>query len=129
MNIFFDVLDTLVDENGTPRPYSREAFLELTGMGHDVYVWSSGGDGYAARAVRVVGVEDVVKGCCLKRDPPEGVAVDYAVDDDEGVVGEYGGQLVSAYRGDPEDAELLGVVEALSRENGKRPPPDLPSTG
>ncbi len=115
MNVFFDVLDTLVDENGTPRPHSREVFLALTGMGHDVYVWSSGGDGYAARAARVVGVEDVVKGCCPKRHPPAGVTVDYAVDDDEGVVGEFGGQVVSAYRGDPEDAELLGVADALRR--------------
>ena len=119
MNIFFDVLDTLVAENGTPRPHSREVFLELTEMGHDVYVWSSGGESYAARAARAVGVEDVVKGCCRKRHPPEGVAVHYAVDDDEGVVEEYGGQVVSAYRGDPEDAELLGLVEALGRESGR----------
>ena len=119
MNIFFDVLDTLIDEGGTPRPHAREVFQELTEMGHDVYVWSSGGEGYGAQAARVLGVEDVVKGCCLKRDPLEGVAVDYAVDDDEGVVGEYGGRVVSAYRGDPEDAELLGVVEALGRESGR----------
>ena len=118
MNVFFDVLDTLVAENGTPRPHSREVFLELTGMDHDVYVWSSGGDGYAARAARVLGVEDVVKGYCLKRHPPEGVTVDYAVDDDEGMVEEYGGQVVSAYRGDPWDTELLGVVEAVSRVSG-----------
>ncbi len=118
MNVFFDVLDTLIAENGTPRPHSREVFLELTEMGHDVYVWSSGGGSYAARAARVVGVEDVARGCCLKRDPPEGVSVDYAVDDDEGVVEEYGGQVVAAYRGDPEDAELLRVVEALGRGSG-----------
>ncbi len=119
MNVFFDVLGTLIAEDGTPRPHSREVFLKLTEMGHDVYVWSSGGEGYAARAARVVGVEDVVKGCCPKRHPPKGVVVDYAVDDDKGVVGEYGGQLVSAYRGDPGDADLLGVVEALSRGSGR----------
>ena len=109
MNVFFDVLDTLVDDNGTPRPHAREVFLGLTDMGHDVYLWSSGGGGYAAHAARVAGVEDVVVGCCLKRHPPEGVTVDYAVDDDEGVVREYGGQVVSAYRGDPGDAELLSL--------------------
>ena len=79
----------------------------------------SGGESYAARAACVVGVGDVVKGCCPKRHPPEGVAVDYAVDDDEGVVEEFGGQLVSACRGDPEDTELLRVVEALRRGSGR----------
>ena len=43
MNAFFDVLDTLVDESGTPRPHFREVFLELAKMGHNVYLWSSGG--------------------------------------------------------------------------------------
>ncbi len=118
MNVFFDVLGTLIAENGTPRPYSREIFLELTGMGHDAYVWYGGGSGYAAHAALVVGVEDVVRGCCLKRHPPEGVTVDYTVDDDKGVVEEYGGHLVSAYQGDPWDMELLGVVEAMSKREG-----------
>ncbi|MDQ3637331.1 MAG: hypothetical protein M3426_04965 [Actinomycetota bacterium] len=118
MNVFFDVLDTLIDENGEPRPHAREVFLELAEMGHDVYLWSSAGSGYAANAARVLGVEDVARGCCPKRQPPEGVAVHYAVDDDEGVVNEYGGQLVAAYRGHPGDAELLRVVEALSRAGG-----------
>lgn len=45
MNVFFDVLDTLIDENGNPRPYARKVLLDLTGMGHDVYLWSSGGIG------------------------------------------------------------------------------------
>ena len=77
----------------------------------------SGGDSYAGHAARVVGVEDVVKGCCPKRHPPDGVAVDYT-DDDEGVVGEFGGQVIPAYRRDPEDAELLRLVEAVSRGSG-----------
>lgn len=119
MNVFFDVLGTLITEDGTLRPNTRKVFLEITGMGHDVYVWSSGGEGYAARAARVAGVADVVKGCCLKRHPPEGVTVDYAVDDDEGVVEEYGGQVVSASRGDPGDTDLLGVAEALGRGSGR----------
>ncbi len=49
MNVFFDVLATLVAENVTPRPYSREVFLELSGMGHDAYLWSSGGHGGTPR--------------------------------------------------------------------------------
>ncbi len=119
MNVFFDVLDALIDENGDPRPHAREVFLLLAEMGQDVYLWSSAGSGYAARAARVAGVEEVARGCCLKRHPSEGVTVDYAVDDDGGVVEEFGGQVVSAYRGDPWDAGLLGVVEALSRGSGR----------
>ncbi len=65
MNVFFDVLDTLINENGDPRPHAREVFLELAGMGHDVYLWSSGGGSYAARAARVLGVEADLCGTVL----------------------------------------------------------------
>jgi hypothetical protein len=60
-----------------------------------------------------LGVEDVISGCCLKRYPPEGITVHYAVDDDEGVVEEYGGYLVSPYKSDPQDNELLRVLDAV----------------
>ena len=55
----------------------------------------------------------MVKGCFRKRQPPEGITVDYVVDDDEGMVEEYGGSLVRPYEGDPWDSELLGVLEAV----------------
>ena len=113
MNIFSDVLGTLLNEQGDPRPHAREVLLKLAGMGHGIYLWSTAGEGYAAEAARVLGVEDAINGCCLKRHPPEGVAVDYAVDDDEGVVEEYGGYLVGTYGGDPSDSELLGVLDAI----------------
>jgi len=35
------------------------------------------------------------------------------VDDDEGMVEEYGGCVVKPYEGDPWDSELLGVLEAV----------------
>lgn len=85
-------------------------------MGHDVYLWSTAGEGYAVHAAWVLGVEDVVKRCCLKPYPPEGIIVNYVIDDDEGMVGEYGGHVVSPYEGGPWDRELLGVVEALNQE-------------
>jgi predicted mannosyl-3-phosphoglycerate phosphatase (HAD superfamily) len=36
MNIFFDVLDTLLTEEDVPR--AREVFQELREMGHEVYL-------------------------------------------------------------------------------------------
>ncbi len=113
MNIFFDVLDTLLTEEGDSRPHAREAFLELTKRGHDVYLWSTAGGGYAAHAAWVLGVEDVVRGCFGKRTVPEDITVDYVVDDHERYVEDHGGYLIRPYDGDMGDRELLGVVEAV----------------
>ena len=115
MNVFFDILDTLLTEQGDRRPHAREALLKLARRGHGVYLWSTAGEGYAAQAAWTLRVEDIVSGCCLKHHPPVGIAVDYAVDDDEDVVEEYGGYLVGPYRGDSSDSELLGVLEALNQ--------------
>ena len=113
MNIFFDVLDTLLTEEDDPRPHAREVFLELTEMGHDVYLWSTAGGGYAAHAASVLGVEDVVEGCFRKPHPPEGISVDYVVDDHERYVEDHGGYLIRPYKGDSGDRELLAVLEAV----------------
>ncbi len=113
MHIFFDILDTLLDKDGDPRPHAREVLLKLAGKGYGVYLWSTAGEGYAAQAAWTLGVEDAIRGCCLKHHPPEGITVDYAVDDDESVVEEYGGYLVRPYEGDPQDRELLGALEAI----------------
>ncbi len=58
MNVFFDVLDTLLAEEDVPRPHAREVFQELKGMGHEVYLWSSGGGAYAAEAAELLGVAE-----------------------------------------------------------------------
>jgi hypothetical protein len=113
MNVFFDVQGTLLTEDGDPRPHTREVFLRLTEMGHHVYLWSTAGEGYAAYAAWVLGVEGVVKGCFGKSWVPEGISVDYAVDDQPSWVEEHGGYLVGAYDGDPWDQELHGVVDAV----------------
>ena len=113
MHVFFDILGTLLDKDGDPRPHAREVLLKLAETGHGVYLWSTAGEDYAAQAAWTLGVEDVIRGCCLKHHPPEGITVDYAVDDDEGVVERYGGYLVRPYGGDPHDSELLGVLDAI----------------
>jgi hypothetical protein len=113
MNIFFDVQGTLLTEDNDPRPHVREIFLKVSDMGHHVYLWSTAGDGYAAHAARVLGVDDVVRGCFGKRSVPEDITVDFVVDDQASWVEEHGGFLVKAYNGDPRDQELLGVVEAV----------------
>ena len=113
MNVFFDVLGTLLTDDGVPRPHAREVFQELDGMGHEVYLWSSGGDAYAAEAAEVLGVRDLVAGCFDKRGEPE-VGVDFAVDDDASFTGSRGGLRVEPFGGDPHDDELLKVPGAVA---------------
>ena len=91
MNVFFDVLDTLLTDDGVPRPHAREVFRELNEAGHEVYLWSSGGGAYAATAAEIIGATDLVAGCFDKRGEP-GVGVDFAVDDDASFVGSCGGE-------------------------------------
>jgi hypothetical protein len=112
LNVFFDVLDTLLSEEELPRPHAREVFQELKEAGHEVYLWSSGGGAYAAAAADLLRVADLVKGCFGKRHEPE-VAVDFAVDDDASVVESYGSLRVAPFEGDPWDDELLRVTEAV----------------
>ncbi|QIN77724.1 hypothetical protein GBA65_03445 [Rubrobacter marinus] len=113
MNVFFDVQGTLL-AGGVPRPCVREVFLELAARGHDVYLWSSAGAGYAAEAARVLGVEDLVLGCWSKNPPPP-VIVDYVVDDQRDFAEHHGGYVVPPFKGDPEDRELWRVAEKLDR--------------
>ena len=116
MNVFFDVQGTLIS-GGRLRPYAREVFVELATSGHDVYLWSSAGAGYASSAAKLLGVEDLVLGCYSKyAEPP--VTVDYAVDDMPDLVEHHGGYTVSPFDGDPEDRELWRVAEALERITG-----------
>lgn len=117
MNVYFDVLGTLLTDEETPRPRAQEAFLILKEKGHAVYLWSSGGAGYAATAADLLGVADLVAGCFDKRQEPD-VPVDFAVDDDADIVESYGGYRVGAFRGDPWDEELLRAAEAVEASGG-----------
>jgi phosphoglycolate phosphatase-like HAD superfamily hydrolase len=112
VNVFFDVLDTLLTEEDLPRPHAREVFLRLKEAGHEVYLWSSGGGAYAAVAADVLGVADLVDGCFGKRHEPE-VGVNFVVDDNASVVESYGGYQVGPFEGDPHDEDLLRVPEAV----------------
>ena len=112
MNVFFDVQGTLLTMEEVPRPRARETFLRLKGSGHDLYLWSSGGAGYAATAADLLGVADLVSGYFDKRQEPD-VSVDFAVDDDASVVEAHGGYRVKPFDGDPHDEELLRAAEAV----------------
>ena len=112
MNVFFDVLDTLLTEDEVPRPRAREAFLILKKNGHDLYLWSSGGAEYAATAAELLGVADLVSGCFGKRREP-GVPVDFVVDDDRSMVEAHGGYRITPFDGDPKDEELMRVTQAV----------------
>ncbi len=107
----------MLTEDGVPRPHAREAFLRLKEAGHEVYLWSSAGAAYAAAAAEVLGVADLVGGCFGKRREPD-VGVDFAVDDNAGVVESYGGYRVEPFGGDPGDEELLRAAEAVEASAG-----------
>ena len=111
MNVFFDVQGTLISA-GRGRPGVREAFERLTDAGHDLYIWSSAGEGYARRAAETLGVEDLVLGCYGKA-PSLPVHVDFTVDDQPGLSGRSGGITVPAFAGDPDDAELQSVADRI----------------
>ncbi|HZY65947.1 MAG TPA: hypothetical protein VFE21_08725 [Rubrobacteraceae bacterium] len=116
MNVFFDVQGPLVS-GGRPRPHAREVFQEIERLGHHVYLWSSGGSAYAARAAKLLNLGDIAYGCFGKTSSLP-VTVDFVVDDQPHLVHEHGGYHIAPFDGDPEDRELLDVVEAVRRADG-----------
>ena len=111
MNVFFDVQGTLVS-GGVPRPHAREVFLEIESLGHHVYLWSSAGGAYAARAAELLNLEDIAYGYFSKTDPIP-VTVDFVVDDQPGIVRQYGGYEIIPFTGNPDDEELQRVIQKL----------------
>lgn len=113
MNVFFDVQGTLLSA-GTARPGVREALERLVEGGHDVYLWSSAGAGYAREAAESLGLMDLVLGCYSKgADPP--VEVEFTVDDHPGIRGRRGSYAIPPFTGDPGDREMERVAEHLLR--------------
>jgi len=90
----------------------RNVFAKLADAGHEVYLRSSAGAGYASAAAALSGVEDVVFGCYSKFAPPP-VIVGYAVDDYPDVVDLYGGYAIAPFDGDLGNRELWKVAERL----------------
>lgn len=112
MNVFFDVQGTLIS-GGVPRPHARRVISELCSAGHDVYLWSSAGAGYAASAAEMLGVGDLIVACYSKSPPPP-VDVDFAVDDFPDVAANHAGYHIAQFTGDPNDRELLEVPPAVA---------------
>ena len=83
----------------------------LREKGHDLYLWSSGGAGYASVAAELLGVADLVSDCFGKRREPD-VPVDFVVDDDRSMVEAHGGYRITPFDGDPKDEELMRVTQA-----------------
>jgi hypothetical protein len=66
-------------------------------------------------AAEVLGLADLVDGCLGKRHEPE-VEVDFAVDDDAGVVESYGGYRVEPFGGGP---RRRGAPEGAQSRRGQ----------
>jgi hypothetical protein len=113
VNLFFDVQGTLISA-GQGRPGIRDAFEELVGAGHELYIWSSAGPGYARRAAEALGIEDLILDCYGK-DPDIPVDVDFTIDDQASMTGRRGGYTIPPFTGDPDDREMERVVEHLRR--------------
>jgi hypothetical protein len=86
----------------------------LKAAGHNVYVWSAGGQSYVERVVETHGLRQWVDGC-FDKDPHVQPRPDFIVDDDWYLVEKYGGHLVSQYKGvDEGDRELLDAIDRLA---------------
>lgn len=121
LSVFFDVDDTLLTWDHRLRPHAREVVAETARMGFDVYVWS--GVGIRWEVVDVHGLRPFVRTCYEKpisrhrerlRELSIPIVPDHVVDDDEEIVGVFGGTHVPAPL-EPlrADAELLRVLDDL----------------
>ncbi len=121
--MFFDVDDTLVTWDHRLRPHAFEVIAATAQMGFDVYIWS--GAGIRWEIVDVHNLRPFVRQCFEKplsrhrerlRELNIPVTPDHVVDDDEEIVGVFGGTHVAAPL-EPLclDAELLRVLPDLRR--------------
>lgn len=132
MNVFFDVDKTLIAQNGSLRPWVREAFAQLFDDGHSLYVWSGMGIRWAVltryglrgyvtdfyekplddhhRRLRALGVN---------------VMPDLCVDDHQEIVNVFGGIVVRPYElPDPLDLEMHRVYTLISSYHGRSVNPE-----
>lgn len=116
LNVFFDVDHTLVyvdQHTNVLRPGAHDAMETLKSAGHDVFVWSAGGQAYVERIVDIHGLITWVDGC-FDKDPRVQPTPHFIIDDDWYLVEKYGGFLVSQYKSaDPADRELFEIITHL----------------
>lgn len=117
LNVYFDVDHTLVyvdQHTNVLRPGAHEAMARLKTAGHNVFVWSAGGQAYVERIVDMHGLAAWVDGC-FDKSPKVEPTPDFIIDDDWFLVEKYGGYLVSQYKAvDAADRELLEIIERLA---------------
>lgn len=84
MTCAFDVDGTLIQPGVDNTRQEVIAFLKtLKAAGHKIIVWSGGGEEYAARWVRLLGLEEHVDATMAKPNPRDTWYVDVAFDDEE----------------------------------------------
>jgi hypothetical protein len=128
MRIFFDVDLTILGQDGSLRPGTRELFLRLVEEGHEVYVWSGFGERWDD--LRRHDLDGIVHGVFNKplwghADGHEAwglpFAPDFVVDDHPGLPTFVGGVNVTAYvdrrfsAGDTEMDRVYAAIGAAQR--------------
>lgn len=121
MNVFFDVDDTILcGLDGSLRPGVEETFERITADGHAIYVWSSAGRRWPD--LELHGLRRFVSDCYIKPaadhertlDVQSVPAPHFVVDDQQDIVGVFGGCRVKPYaERDSGDTEMRRVYETL----------------
>jgi hypothetical protein len=123
MRIFFDVDLTIIGQDGSLRPGTRELFARLIDEGHEIYVWSGFGERW--EDLRRHDLDGMVHGVFSKPLSRQWAgheawglpfAPDFVVDDHPGLPTYVGGINVTAYvdrRRSSEDTEMDRVYLAI----------------
>jgi hypothetical protein len=129
MNIFFDVDQTILGQDGSLRPLVEEIFQRLVEDGHRIFVWSG------VRTADVVRAEVVERHAltayvtdCFRKPVFDyrqqwlrwgsDVQPDFCVDDYPDIVEAFGGVLVKPYLSARADADLERVYQAIKTASG-----------
>jgi hypothetical protein len=132
MNIFFDVDNTILGDDGSLRRHADIVFARLVSDGHRLYVWS--GVGLRWAVVQAHGLAPYVTECFEKpttrhreRLEPLGVTLvpDFVVDDFADIVSVFGGVAVKPYHraanGDDELQTVYDVIVAVAQGSPAHP--------
>jgi hypothetical protein len=137
MNIFFDVDQTILGQDGSLRPLVEDVFRRLVEDGHRIFVWSGvrTADIVRTEVVERHGLTAYVSDCFRKPvfDYRQqwlrwGIDVqpDFCVDDYPDIVEAFGGVLVKPYLAARADADLQRVYQAIKTANSERNSTDGP---